>query len=444
MTTLAFQSAIVVLLILLNGLFAMSETALVSARKASLRQRADAGDSGALSALELASSPNRFLSTVQIGISLIGILSGAVGGATLAEPLAGALSSTAPGLAPYAGAISFGAVVGTITYLSLILGELVPKRLALNGAETVSSRVAGPMRFLSTLASPAVWFLGVSTDAVLRLLRVRLSDEPPVSEREVEILLEEGARAGVFEDEERDLTRRALRLDDRPVRAVMTPRPRMVWLDADDPPEERRRLIAESRHSYYPVARGDLDDLLGVASIKDAMAQEIREGRPADLMGSLRSPPLLPEGAPATEALAAFKRSGLPLALVVDERGDIEGLVTPTDVLEALVGGLAEPGEAPLIQRGDGSWLADGMLAAEELKERLELRRLPDEQEGDYETVGGMVIARLGRVPAAGDRFEWEGFSFEVIDMDGYRVDKVLVTRMPGSTPADDAPQGSV
>jgi putative hemolysin len=442
MTILAFQSAIVVLLILLNGLFSMSETALVSSRKASLRQRADAGDNGARSALELANSPNRFLSTVQIGISLIGVLSGALGGATIAEPLAGALSNAFPGLAPYARAITFGVVVGSITYLTLILGELVPKRLALNGAETVASRVAGPMRFLSTLASPAVWFLGASTDAVLRLLRVRPSAESPVSEREVEILLEEGARAGVFEDEERDLAQRALRLDDHPLRALMTPRPGVVWLDADDPPEEHRRVIAESRHSYYPVARGDLDDLLGVASIKDALAQEIRDGQPADLLGSLRRPPLLPEGSPATEAVEAFKRSGLPLALVIDERGDIEGLVTPTDVLEALVGDLEEPRGAQVVRRGDGSWLVDGLLAAEELKERLGLRGLPNEEEGDYETVGGMVMARLGRVPEAGDRFVWEGLSFEIVDMDGHRVDKVLVGRAPGSAPADDAPQG--
>ena len=427
MTALTFQSAIVVLLILLNGLFAMSETALVSARKAGLRQRADAGDDRARSALELANSPNRFLSTVQIGISLIGVLSGAVGGATLAESLAGALSSAVPGLAPYAWAIAFGVVVASITYLSLILGELVPKRLALNGAETVASRVAGPMRFLSTLASPAVWFLGVSTDAVLRLLRVRPSAEPPVSEREVEILLEEGAQAGVFEDEERDLARRALRLDDRPVRGLMTPRPMVVWLDADDPPEEHRRLIAESRHPYYPVAQGDLDDLLGVASIKDALAQEIREGRPADLLGSLRRPPLLPEGAPATEALAAFKRSDLPLVLVVDELGHIEGLVTPTDILEALVGDLEESRQAPVVRRGDGSWLVDGLMNAEELKERLGLRGLPDEQEGDYQTVGGLVMDQLGRIPVEGDRFGWSGFSFEVLDMDGHRVDKVLV-----------------
>jgi putative hemolysin len=441
MTTLTFQSAIVVLLILLNGLFAMSETALVSARKAGLRQRADAGDNRARSALELANSPNRFLSTVQVGISLIGVLSGAVGGATIAEPLAGALSSAVPSLASYAGAISFCVVVGSITYLSLILGELVPKRLALNGAEAVASLVAGPMRSLSTVASPVVWFLGVSTDAVLRLLRVRPSTEPPVSEREVEILLEEGARAGVFEDEERDLTRRALRLDDRPVRALMTPRPRIVWLDADVPAEERRRLIAESRHSYYPVARGDLDNLLGVASVKDALAQEILEGQPADLLGSLQPPPLLSESAPATEALEAFKRSGLPLTVVVDERGDIEGLVTPADVLEALVGDLEGSSQAQVVRRGDDSLLVDGLLAADELKERMGLRALPDEQEEDYQTVGGMVMSHLGRVPRAGDHFEWEGFSFEVVDMDGLRVDKVLVARAPGSDPADEEPQ---
>jgi putative hemolysin len=442
MTNLLVQIAIIVVLTLLNGLFAMSETALVSSSKARLRQRADAGDRKARYALQLANSPNRFLSTVQIGISLIGVLAGAVGGATIAEPLAGALSSAVPGLAPYAGAITFGVVVAFITYLSLILGELVPKRLALNGAETIASRVAGPMRFLSTLASPAVWFLGVSTDAVLRFLRVRPSAEPPVSEREVEILLEEGAHAGVFEDEESDLAQRALRLDDRPIRALMTPRPNIVWLNADNPPEEHRRLIAESRHSYYPVARGDLDDLLGVVSIKDTLAQEIREGRPVDLLGSLRGPPLLPEGAPATEALAAFKRSVLPLALVVDERGDIEGLVTPTDVLEALVGDLEEHRQAPIVQRGDGSWLVDGLLAAEEFKERIGLGRLPDEQEEDYQTVGGMVMAHLRRVPTAGDRFEWNGFSFEVVDMDGHRVDQVLVARAPRSAPADEAPEG--
>ena len=363
MSSVVLQIAIIVLLILLNGLFAMAETALVSSRKARLRQRAEEGNKGARTALELADSPNRFLSTVQIGISLIGVLAGAFGGATIAEPLARALR-VVPVLAPYAVPIAFGIVVVGITYLSLILGELVPKRLALNGAEVVASRVAGPMRLLSMITSPVVWFLSFSTETVLGLLRVRHPAESPVTEQEVEILMEEGARAGVFEDEERDLVRSALQLDDRPVRELMTPRPKVVWLDADDPPEEIRRLVAESRNSYFPVARGDLDDLLGIASVKDAWTRQA-SGQSADLLGSLRPPPFVAEGAPATDALEAFKRSGLPLALVIDERGHIEGLITLTDVLEALVGDVPdedEPTEEAIMQREDGSWLVDGLL----------------------------------------------------------------------------------
>ena len=429
MSSVVLQIAIIVLLILLNGLFAMAETALVSSRKARLRQRAEEGNKGARTALELADSPNRFLSTVQIGISLIGVLAGAFGGATIAEPLAGALR-VVPVLAPYAVPIAFGIVVVGITYLSLILGELVPKRLALNGAEVVASRVAGPMRLLSMITSPVVWFLSFSTETVLRLLRVRHPAESPVTEQEVEILMEEGARAGVFEDEERDLVRSALQLDDRPVRELMTPRPKVVWLDADDPPEEIRRLVAESRNSYFPVARGDLDDLLGIASVKDAWTRQA-SGQSADLLGSLRPSPFVPEGAPATDALEAFKRSSLPLALVIDERGHIEGLITLSDVLEALVGDVPdedEPTEEAIVQREDGSWLVDGLLAAEELKERLGLKELPREEEAEYQTVGGMVMDTLGRVPAEGDRFVWEGYSFEVLDMDGRRVDKVLAS----------------
>jgi putative hemolysin len=430
MNSVVLQIAIIVLLILLNGLFAMAETALVSSRKARLRQVAEEGNKGARTALELAETPNRFLSTVQIGISLIGVLAGAFGGATIAQPLAGALRAVVPVLAPYAEPIAFGIVVVGITYLSLILGELVPKRLALNGAEVVASRVAGPMRLLSMITSPVVWFLSFSTETVLRLLRVRHPAESPVTEQEVEILMEEGARAGVFEDEERDLVRSALQLDDRPVRELMTPRPKVVWLDADSPPEEIRRLVAESRHSYFPVARGDLDDLLGIASVKDAWARQASR-QPADLLGSLRPSPFVPEGAPATDALEAFKRSGLPLALVIDERGHIEGLITLTDVLEALVGDVPEedePTEEAIVRREDGSWLVDGLLAAEELKERLGLKELPREEKAEYQTVGGMVMDTLGRVPAEGDRFAWEGYSFEVLDMDGRRVDKVLAS----------------
>jgi putative hemolysin len=290
----ALQIAVIVVLALLNGLLAMSETALVSSRKARLKQRAEAGDRGARAALGLAESPNRFLSTVQIGISLVGVLAGAFGGATLARPLADALRAV-PALEPYAGPVAFGTVVVAITYLSLIIGELVPKRLALNGAEAVASRVAGPMRLLSAITAPAVWFLSVSTEGVLRLLGVRRTGAPPVSEQEVEILMEEGAQAGVFEEEERDLVRRALRLDDRPVRELMTPRPNVVWLDADDPPEESLRQAREAGHSFFPVARGDLDELLGIASVKEAWARQA-SGKSADLLGSLRRSPLVPEG----------------------------------------------------------------------------------------------------------------------------------------------------
>jgi putative hemolysin len=439
MLGVALQIAVIVVLTILNGLFAMSETALVSSRKARLRERAEAGDGGASAALALADSPTRFLSTVQIGISLIGVLAGAFGGAALAGPLAVALRGV-PLLAPYAGPLAFGAVVVGITYLSLIIGELVPKRLALNGAEAVASRVAGPMRLISAVAAPAVWVLSASTEGVLRLLGVRQRGAAPVSEQEVEILMEEGARAGVFEEEERDLVARALRLDDRPVRELMTPRPNVVWLDADDPPEEVRRLARESRHSYFPVARGDLDNLLGLASVKDAWARGVSE-QPAELLGSLRRPALVPEGVPATRALEAFKRYGLPLALVIDERGHIEGSVTLTDVLEALVGEVPdadEPAEQAIVRREDGSWLVDGLLAADELKERLGSSGLAlHEEEADYQTVGGLVMDALGRVPAAGDRFERDGYSFEVLDMDGRRVDKVLVAPIRGA--AEDA-----
>ena len=431
MINLVFQIAIIVALTLLNGLFAMSETALVSSRKARLGQRAETGDRGARTALELVDEPTRFLSTVQIGISLIGVLAGAFGGATLAEPLAGVLDGV-PGLAPYSWAVAFVVVVAAITYLSLIIGELVPKRLALNDPEAVSSRLARPMHFLSILASPGVWFLSASTEVVLRLLGARRSEDPPVTEQEFETLLEEGARAGVFEEEERELVGRALRLDDRPVRELMTPRPKIVWLNTEDPPREHRRLVVEHRHSYYPVARGDLDEFLGFASVKDAWARMLN-GESVDLLEALQPPPLVSEGAPATAALEAFKSSGVPVALVIDERGNCEGLVTLTDILEALVGEVPDlhtpAEEAPILRRADGSWLVDGLLAADDFKARLGLRKLPSEPRGDYQTVAGLVIEQLGRIPTTGDCFEWGGLFFEVLDMDGHRVDKVLVKK---------------
>lgn len=438
---LALEIGIIVALTVLNGLFAMSETAMVSSRRARLRQRAEEGNRGASTALELAENPNRFLSTVQIGISLVGVLAGAFGGATLAGPLAEALG-TVPAVATYAEVIAFALVVGAITYLSLVVGELVPKRLALGAPEAVAAVVARPMTLLSVLASPAVWFLGASTNFVLRLLRLDPAAETPVSEQEVEILLEEGARAGVFEDEERDLVRRALRLDDTPVRELMTPRPQVVWLDADASHEKHREVIVESRHSWFPVARGDLDGILGIASAKDPWA---RSDDGPGLLDSLRRPSIVPESAPVTRALEEFKRSGLPIVLLVDERGNFEGLVTPADVLKSLVGEVAHEGyrsvASPRItRRKDGSLLVDGLLAAGEIKEKLGLEKLPNAGE-DYQTVGGMVLASLGHVPEEGESFWWEGWRFEVVDMDGNRVDKVLASRRD-QNPDDDPSDG--
>jgi putative hemolysin len=427
------EVAILVVLILVNGVFAMSETALVSARQARLQERAEDGDSGAAAALELAGSPNRFLSTVQIGISLVGVLAGAFGGATLAGPVADLLRGV-PLLAPYADALAFGGVVVGITYLSLILGELVPKRLALNAPEVVASRISRLMRFISVIAAPAVWFLGASTEAVLRLLPGgRKSEEPPVTDAEIEILLDSGTQAGVFEEAERDLVGNVFRLGDRRVREIMTPRPQVVWLDTDDPPEEHWRKVISSRHSYFPVAHGDLDDLLGLTSIKDALARaSLGSGSPPDLTADLLQPAFVPENAPALGLLETFERSGLRIAVVVDERGVFEGIVTLADVLEAIVGDLPdadEPDEGPsIVRREDGSWLVDGLLLADVLKDHLDLRELPREDEDLYQTVGGLVVTQLERIPTTGDGFVWEGLRFEVVDMDGRRVDKVLVS----------------
>lgn len=417
------------LLVLLNGVLSMSETAMVSARSAALRTRAEGGDEGARAAMGLAADPNRFLATVQIGITLVGVLAGALGGATLSQPMAGLLGRV-PGLAPYAVPLSFGAVVLIISYASLVLGELVPKRLALAAPEPVASRIARPMGRLSTLAAPAVWFLGVSTDAVLRLFRVDVASGPRVTEQEIGTMLVEGVEAGVLEGREGEIAGRALDLDDRPVSGVMTPRPDIVWLDANDPPEAHWRVIAGSGHSVFPVGRGSLDDLLGLVSAKAALARSVEAGALVEVVSKVEAPRLVSESAPASDLLEVFALSRTRMAVVIDERGNLEGLVTPDDVLRALVG--EEPGagshEASVVERGDGSWLVDGSLAAGELKTRLGLRALPGEPGPDYQTVGGMVFMGMGHVPVAGDRLETEEFVAEVVDMDGYRVDKVLLT----------------
>jgi putative hemolysin len=423
------QITIVLLLIIANGLFAMSEMAIVSARKARLRQRAEEGDHKARAALELAETPNRFLSTAQIGITLIGILAGAFGGATLAEEL-GAYLGRIPPLKPYGEVIGLVIVVLATTYLSLVIGELVPKRLALNNPERIAAAIAAPMRALSVIAYPAVRLLSLSTELVLRILGIRPSAEPPITEEEIKLLLEQGTEAGVFQEVEQDMVESVLLLDERRAAGLMTPRPEVIWLDIEDSLDEVRRKMIASPYSRFPVCQGSLDNVLGEVEARDLLARSLC-GEAFDLKSLLQKPLYVPETMPALKVLEAFKKSGTQMALVIDEYGSIQGLVTLKDILEAIVGDIPsaeELAEPQVVQREDGSWLLDGMLPVEELKELLGIGELPGEEQGLYQTTAGFVMTQLGRIPAAAEHFEWGGLRFEVMDMDGNRVDKVLVT----------------
>lgn len=421
---------LILLLSLLNGVLAMSEIALVSARKVRLRQRAEAGDRGARAALDLAESPGRFLSTVQVGITLVGILAGAFGGATLAEELAARIAQV-PALASYSEAIGIGVVVIGITYLTLIFGELVPKQLALNGPEKIAALVARPLMVLSKVSAPAVFLLDGSTRLILRLLGTRPSNEPPVTEEELNHLLKQGTRAGVFEVGEGEIVARVLRLGERRVGELVTPRPSMVALDVNDPPEVSWSKIAASGHFYFPVYEDVPDRVLGLLSVKDLWLS-LRAGEQPDLRSLLQKPLYLPEGLSLLRALERLRETGSHLALVLDEYGGIEGLLTLHDLLRAIVGELPLPeqDEQMVVQREDGSWLLDGRFSVADLKELLDLPATAAEELEEVQTLGGLVMGRIGRVPATGDHFEWCGFRFEVIDMDDRRVDKVLVAQV--------------
>ena len=431
MSSITLEILIILVLIIVNGVFSMSEMAIISARKVRLQHQANQGDAKARAALELAEAPNRFLSTVQVGISLIGILTGAFGGATLADKLASYLILI-PGLAPYSQAIAFAIVVLTIAYLSLIIGELVPKRLALNNPERIAANVAIPMRMVETIASPVVHLLSASTDLVLRVLGIGPSTEPQVTEEEIKVLIEQGTEAGTFEEAEQDMVERVFRLGDRPVNALMTPRPDIVWLDLEDSAEENRQKMMESAHSRFPVCQGGLDDVLGVLHVTDLLSRSL-SGQPLDLAISLRQPVFVPESTRGLKVLELFKQTGIHMALVIDEYGVVQGLVTLNDILVEIVGDVSsadELGNPQAVQREDGSWLLDGMLPVDEFFELFEIEELRGEHRGSYQTLGGFVMTHLGRIPAAADHFEWEGMRLEVMDMDGNRVDKVLV--MPG------------
>lgn len=425
-----FEITIILLLLVLNGIFAMSEIAVVSARPIRLQQMAQRGSRGAAVALELTNNPNRFLSTVQVGITLVGIFAGAFGGANIAGELAVPLSEL-PRIGPYANAISLVIVVSIITFLSVVIGELVPKRIALGNAEQIAALVARPMRTLSTIATPIVRLLGFSTDIVLKLLGIQASEGEEVNEEEIRMMVQQGAESGAIEESERDMVESIFRLGDRSLESMMTPRPEIVWLDVNAPEEEIRRLIHASDSTRFPVCDGDLDHILGVVQAKDLLFACL-DGRAFDIKAVMQEPLLIPEKMEALKALERFRQSGSHIALVFDEYGGIEGLITLIDILEAIVGDIPTMGEMvepPIVQREDGSWLVDGLITIEDFKEAFAIRALPGE--GKYQTLGGFVVFMLGSIPTSGNHFGWGRFRFEVADMDRYRVDKVLLTAVP-------------
>jgi putative hemolysin len=431
MTNIAFELIVIALLIIANGLFAMSELALVAARKSRLQDWAEKGNTRAKSALELAENPNQFFSTVQIGITLVGILAGAFGGRTLASELSTYVARI-PALQPYSQPIALGIVVIGITYLSVVVGELVPKRIALSHAESIATSMAGPMRLLSAISSPVVRLLTASTDGIFRLLGSRTPQEPPVTEEEIRRLIQQGTAAGVFETSEQDMIEAVIELGDKSARALMTPRTQIVWLDESDSVDKISSKIAESGHSRFPVARDSLDNIVGVTQAKDLLANALT-GKPIDLPASLQPPVLVPRTLTALQVLDHIKRSGSHLVLVVDEYGGIEGLLTHHDVLEAIAGDMpfGETGtRSKAAQRADGSWLLDGMIPVDDFKEIFDLDSLPGEKHDAYQTLGGFIFTRMGRVPTVSEYFEWNDLRFEIVDMDGKRIDKVLVSRV--------------
>jgi putative hemolysin len=432
MGNIYLELLIILILVVLNGILAMSEIAIVSSRRIKLQKMSKEGNIGAGIALELMDSPNQFLSTVQIGITLIGIFAGAFGGATIALNL-GSYLNQFEFLRPYSDFISVFIVVLFITYLSLIIGELVPKRIAIDNPERIAVKIAKPMKILSNITKPIVYFLSGSMDIVLKLLGVKKPEEEVVAEDEIKLLIEEGRRTGEFEKAEEDIINRVFELDERRINTIMTPKTEIVWLDVNEPEEEILKTVFESNHSILPVSDGFLDNFLGVVQVKDLIKMcSLHSG--LDLKNHLKEPLIVPESSYALNVLKQFKKTAedVHIAIIVDEYGDIEGLITLYDILEAIVGDLPTTEELKAIKRSDGSWLIDGLINIDEFKPIFDVKELPNEESSNYQTLAGFIITYLGKIPDTGERFTWNGLQFEIIDMDGYHIDKVLVSQLAG------------
>lgn len=426
---------ILFLLLILNAILVLSEMSVVASRKTLLQHWSDEGRPGAAQALALANAPGNLLSTTQIGITVIGIASGAFAAETVAKRLAGLLGSLDV-LQPHAETLALVLVVTAITVCSLVIGELVPKRIALRHPEAIASAIARPMRMLSQLAFPLVKAMSLATDGVLRLFGSADSAPTPVSQDEIRVLMKQGAAAGVFDHAEQAMVSRVFRLDERRVTSVMTPRIDIHVLDLDQPFETNRRILLESSHSRFPLCKGGLDTIVGVVHTKGLLDDEL-QGKPFDLSQHARKASFVPDGVTIRDVLESFKKHHSRLSLVVDEYGEIQGLVTMTDVMEALVGDIGtaeESTDSDIVRRDDGSWLVDGALALPRLNEVVGLEgAVSAEHSEGYNTLGGLVLAKLRRMPRPGDNFEVGGYRFEVIDMDHNRVDKLLISQVKRS-----------
>jgi putative hemolysin len=426
--------AILVFLILLNGIFAMSELALVTARKSRLQRLAEEGDRAAAVAMRLGEEPTQFLSTVQIGITAIGILNGIVGEAALAGPLAVLLNRL--GLEEKSSALGATTIVVVgITYFSIVVGELVPKRIAQFNAEGIARLMARPILFLAQLSRPFVYLLSVSTDGILRLMGKKELSSANLTEDDIHAMLVEGSQAGLIEKHEHDMVRNVFRLDDRQIASLMTPRSEIVYLDVEQPLESSLEQLISSDHSRFPVCRGGMHELMGVITAKRLLKQHLM-GESADVTNYLLPAVFVPESLTGMKLLEQFRESGVQMVFVVDEYGEVLGLVTLQDVLEALAGEFKarDPEDVWAVRREDGSWLLDGLIPIQELKDRLELKSVPEEDKGRYHTLSGMIMWLVGRLPRTSDSAEWEGWLLEVVDLDGNRIDKVLARRRPQPT----------
>ena len=429
-TDTIFEIIIILVLILLNGILAMSELAIVSSRKIKLQKMEQKGHNHAKTVIDLINDPNQFLSTTQIGITLVGILAGALGGITISEPLSEYLSF----LYPYNAVISMIIVVLIITYLTLVIGELIPKRIALNNPEKIAIKSATYMKLLSRICGPLVVVLSKSTNFVLHIIGSEKPKESVITEDEVKLLIEEGIKDGTIEKEEEDIIKRVFKLDVQKVDMLMTPKPEIIWIDIEEGIEEAKKRIIDSKRSIFPVAKGELDNVLGVVQTKDILSSIFLEEK-LDLKLHLKKPLIVPENLPSLDILKLFKENQehVHIAIVVDEYGSVEGLITLNDILEGIVGdipGIDEMDEPTATQRKDGSWLIDSGFTIDRFKELFDVEEVPEEKEDNFTTLAGFILSYLNKIPETGEVFQWDKLGFEIVDMDGHHIDKVLVKEL--------------